>query len=63
MRDRRQTPMTRVIVAMTTSLDGFVTDPDGSAARLYPDLAALRDTPYMKTAIAETGAVRWPGTT
>jgi hypothetical protein len=34
--------MARVIVGMTTSLDGFVADRSGSVARLYPDLAALR---------------------
>lgn len=49
--------MARVIVGMTMSLDGFVADPSGSAARLYPDLAAIRDTEYMKAAIKETGAV------
>lgn len=49
--------MAKVIVGMTTSLDGFVTDRSGSAARLYPDLAALRGTAYMNAAIEETGAV------
>jgi dihydrofolate reductase len=49
--------MAKVIVGMTTSVDGFVTDQSGSAARLYPDLAALRGTPYMNAAIEETGAV------
>jgi dihydrofolate reductase len=49
--------MARVIAGMTTSLDGFVADASGSASRLYPDLAALRNTPYMTDAIAETGAV------
>jgi dihydrofolate reductase len=49
--------MARVIVGMTTSLDGFVADESGSASRLYPDLAALRDTAYMNEAIDETGAV------
>jgi dihydrofolate reductase len=49
--------MGRVIVGMTISLDGFVADKDGNVERLYPDLAALRDTAYMKTMIAETGAV------
>jgi dihydrofolate reductase len=49
--------MAKVIVGMTTSLDGFVADESGSAARLYPDLADLRDTAYMKAAIEETGAV------
>jgi dihydrofolate reductase len=49
--------MARVIVGMTTSLDGFVADESGSASRLYPDLVALRDTAYMNEAIEETGAV------
>jgi len=49
--------MAKVIVGMTTSLDGFVADRSGSAARLYPDLAALRGTAYMKAAIEATGAV------
>jgi dihydrofolate reductase len=49
--------MARVIAGMTTSLDGFVADPSGSVDRLYPDLAALQDTTYMKSMIEETGAV------
>ena len=49
--------MARVIAGMTTSLDGFVADREGSAGRLYPDLADLRDTPYMRSAIERTGAV------
>lgn len=49
--------MAKVIVGMTLSLDGFVADRNGSADALYPDLAALRDTPYMAGLIAETGAV------
>jgi hypothetical protein len=49
--------MAKVVVGMTTSLDGFVADRDGSAGRLYPDLAALRGTDYMNALIAETGAV------
>ncbi len=39
--------MAKVIVGMTISLDGFVADKNGSAGRLYPDLAALRHTAYM----------------
>jgi hypothetical protein len=39
--------MARVIAAMTMPLDGFVADRSGSASRLYPDLAELRDTAYM----------------
>jgi dihydrofolate reductase len=42
---------------MTTSLDGFVADERGGVDRLYPDLADLQNTPYMKNAIDETGAV------
>ncbi len=49
--------MAKVVVGMTVSLDGFVEDQSGSAARLYPDLADLRDTAYMQDAIEETGAV------
>src|SRR3712207_1058999 len=49
--------MARVIAGMTVSLDGFVQDAEGSAAALYPDLADLRDSPYMEAMQAETGAV------
>ena len=49
--------MAKVIVGMTTSLDGFVNDRNGSVARLYPDLAALRKTEMLQDAIANTGAV------
>ena len=49
--------MGKVIVGMTISLDGFVADQNGNAGRLYPDLAALRYTTYIKDAIEETGAV------
>jgi dihydrofolate reductase len=47
----------KVIVGMTTSLDGFAADQSGSASPLYPDLAALRGTDYMNALIDETGAV------
>ena len=49
--------MATVSAGMTVSLDGFVSDPAGSAAPLYPDLADLRGTDYMDRAIAETSAV------
>ncbi len=39
------------------SLDGFVADPQGNSARLYPDLGDLGGTDYMNDAIAQTGAV------
>ena len=42
---------------MTISIDGFVADQNGNAGRLYPDLAALRHTAYIKDAIEQTGAV------
>jgi dihydrofolate reductase len=49
--------MAKVIVGMTTSMDGFIADESGRSGRLYPDLAALRGTAYMNTMIEETGAV------
>src|SRR2546428_4628210 len=49
--------MAKVIVGMTSSLDGFVADQSGGVDRLYPDLAALRNTAYMNALIDETGAV------
>jgi dihydrofolate reductase len=49
--------LAKVVVGMTISLDGFVADQNGNAGRLYPDLAALRHTGYMKDAIEQTGAV------
>ena len=49
--------MARVIAGMTVSLDGFVQDAEGSAAALYPDLADLRDSPYMRAMQDGTGAV------
>ena len=49
--------VTKVIVGMTISLDGFAADRNGSAGTLYPDLEDLRDTDYMQAMIRETGAV------
>jgi hypothetical protein len=49
--------MTKVIVGMTVSIDGFAADRNGSASPLYPDLQDLRDTDHMQTMIRETGAV------
>jgi dihydrofolate reductase len=49
--------MARVIAGMTVSLDGFVQDANGSADALYPDLAELQDSPYMKAVQERTGAV------
>jgi len=53
--------MAKIIVGMTTSLDGFVADRSGRVGRLYPDLAALRDSAYMNAAIEETAAVVMEG--
>jgi dihydrofolate reductase len=49
--------MATVIAGMTTSLDGFVADSNGSPSRLYFDLPEFRESVYMKTMIEETGAV------
>lgn len=49
--------MAKVIVGVTTSIDGFFADKSGSSDRLYPDLAALQGSPYMNSLIEETGAV------
>lgn len=49
--------MGKVIFGMTISLDGFVNDSNGSVARLYPDLADLRETKMLREAIEMTGAV------
>lgn len=49
--------MARVIAGMTTSLDGFIADPNGSVELLYSDLTDLQDTVYMNSAIEQTGAV------
>ena len=46
-----------VIAGQTISLDGYVTDVDGSAEPLYPDLADLQGSEYMNGLIEETGAV------
>lgn len=49
--------MAKVIVGMTTSLDGFVNDRNGSVERLYPDLEALRKTEFLREVIGYTSAV------
>jgi dihydrofolate reductase len=49
--------MANVLLGMTMSLDGFINDRHGSVARLYPDLAALRETEALQRQIAATGAV------
>ena len=49
--------MSKVIVGMTMSLDGFVNDISGSVASLYSDFESFRDTEPLKEAIQKTGAV------
>lgn len=49
--------MGKVILGMTMSIDGFINDRSGSVERLYPDLAALRDTEPLRESILNTGAV------
>jgi riboflavin biosynthesis pyrimidine reductase len=49
--------MATVIAGMTTSLDGFVADQNGSARRLYLDIADLQGTAFMNAMIEQTGAV------
>jgi len=49
--------MSKVILGTTMSLDGFINDRTGSVAALYPDLAALDETPLLQESIARTGAV------
>ena len=49
--------MSKVILGMTMSLDGFINDREGSVAGLYPDLAAWREAQPGKESIENTGAV------
>ena len=49
--------MGRIILLMTTSLDGFVSDRRGSVGALYPDLVTLRNTEPLRETIQNTGAV------
>lgn len=49
--------MSKVILGMTISLDGFINDRSGSVGALYPDLDTLRDTEPLRESIQNTGAV------
>ncbi len=49
--------MTKVILGMTMSLDGFINDANGGVALLYPDLEELDQTDLMQESIRTTGAV------
>lgn len=47
----------KVIGGMAISLDGFIEDKNGSVAKLYQDMAALQNSPYLQKSMADTGAV------
>ena len=49
--------MTKVVIGMTMSVDGFVNDRSGSVGALYADLDILRDTESLRESIQNTGAV------
>ncbi|MEO8396471.1 MAG: dihydrofolate reductase family protein, partial [Chloroflexota bacterium] len=49
--------MSKVVLGMAMSLDGFVQDKNGSVGKLYPDLGALDNTDMLQESIRETGAV------
>jgi len=49
--------MSKLIVGMTLSLDGYMNDASGSVAPLYTDFDALLDFAPMLEAIRDTGAV------
>jgi len=49
--------MTKVILGLTVSLDGFAEDINGSVGKLYPDLDTLRETEVLKESISSTGSV------
>jgi dihydrofolate reductase len=49
--------MAKVIVGTTMSLDGFMSDRNGSLECLYPDLEELRKTEMLQESMKSTGAV------
>ena len=49
--------MGKVIVGIMMSLDGFISDANGSVSRLYPDFDALLDADIFQEAMRSTGAV------
>jgi dihydrofolate reductase len=49
--------MGKIIVGMTMSLDGFVSDQSGSVARLYPDFEVLKGSERLQESMKMTGAV------
>jgi len=49
--------LSKVVVGMTISLDGFVNDRSGSVASLNPDFESFRETELLRESIENTGAV------
>lgn len=49
--------MGKIIAGMTMSLDGFVSDTNGSVEKLYSDFEELHDAPFFQEMIKNTGAV------
>lgn len=47
----------KVVLGMTISLDGFISDRNGDLQSLYPDLEVLRKTEELQASITATGAV------
>lgn len=49
--------MTKLIAGITTSLDGYVSGPDGDVSPLYPDFETLMASEVGQVQLAETGSV------
>ena len=49
--------MSKIIVGMTISLDGFVSDRSGNVSRLYHDFAELQESEIMRRYVENTGAI------
>lgn len=49
--------MSKVILGLRVSLDGYVNDKDGDVGRLYPDAETMGDSVLLQEAIRDTGAV------
>jgi len=49
--------MSKVVVGITMSLDGFVNDNRGGIAALYPDFETFIETEPLRETIEKTGAV------
>ncbi len=49
--------MSKIVVGMTMSLDGFVNDGNGSVAALYPDFESFQVSEPLRETIQSTGAV------